>query len=196
MLVFFWRVIYTHLAGLSIKLPSCKASTNLWRPPPVRDFLRQKTPGGNPKIGGWETTYCGNKPFLGFWKGLRFPFPWWNVGTFLETNFRWIHPSCMGPKIGLGGLEHLDEIRKTWNLCLVLQSLIWVFLLLNQKPTSFVWERLKLFGKKNWFSESWEGKRITGAPYKWCLKKMSVPCQLTENHQPLHPNYHPLGPII
>jgi len=194
--------LYTHLAGLSIKLPSCKASTNLWRPPPVETFWDKKHQGG-PQNWSWETTCCGYNPFektnpscffLQVLKGIPFSFPWWNVGTFLETNFRWIHPSCMGPKIGLGGLETLDETRKNIIFCLVLQSLIWVFCCSTRNPHRLSGNASSCLVKKLNL-RVFRGEKNHGSSCKGCFKKMSVPCQLTENDQPLHPNY-PLGPII
>ena len=41
-----------------------------------------------------------------------------------------------------------------------------------RKSTSFVWERLKLFGKKKpWFSESWEGNQNHGSSLQMMFKK-------------------------
>lgn len=85
----------------------------------------------------------------------------------------------MGPKMGLGGLETLDETRKKHDIfCLVLQSLIWVFYCSTRNPHHLSGNPSSCLVKNSTW-ESWEGKRITGALTNDAYKKDE--CTLSPN---------------
>ena len=77
----------TPFDGLSIQLPSCKASTNLWRPPPDWDFWGP-TLGGSPKLDVEKQPAADSQPLLGVLKGIfRFPFPLMKCRHFFGNKF-------------------------------------------------------------------------------------------------------------